>query len=74
MVFFVTHGALARGQERLPWKIMSTPWIKKIDLVSKKAHQVHINSMRTKGAVTQGNFSCNLSRNFVATQVARNIA
>ena len=25
----------------------------------------------TKGAVTLGNFSCNLSRNFVATQVAR---
>ena len=24
-----------------------------------------------KGAVTLGNFSCNLSRNFVATQVAR---
>ena len=28
----------------------------------------------SKGAVTLGNFSCNLSRNFVATQVARNIA
>ena len=27
-----------------------------------------------KGAVTLGNFSCNLSRNFVATQVTRNIA
>ena len=27
-----------------------------------------------KGAVTLGNFSCNLSRNFVAIQVARNIA
>ena len=28
----------------------------------------------SKGAVTLGNFSCNLSRNFVATQVERNIA
>ena len=27
--------------------------------------------MSTKGPVTLGNFSCNLSRNFVATQVAR---
>ena len=40
-------------------------------MVSEKAYQVHIDSMRTKGAVTQGNFSCNLSRNFVAIQVAR---
>ena len=28
----------------------------------------------SKGAVTLGNFSCNLSRNFVATQVVQNIA
>ena len=27
-----------------------------------------------KGAVTLGNFSCNLSRNFVATQVERTVA
>ena len=33
-----------------------------------------ITSNDSKGAVTLGNSSCNLSRNFVATQVARNIA
>ena len=30
--------------------------------------------MEPEGAVTLGNFSCNLSRNFVATQVARIVA
>ena len=33
--------------------------------------QISRASIMDKGAVTLGNFSCNLSRNFVATQVAR---
>ena len=39
----------------------------------KKQHSLnsYVRSVSCKGAVTLGNFSCNLSRNFVATQVAR---
>ena len=35
-------------------------------------HFIHVVS--SKGAVTLSNFSCNLSHNFVATQVARILA
>ena len=34
-------------------------------------HKIDIKKSKDKGAVTLGNFSCNLSRNFVATQVER---
>ena len=34
----------------------------------------YVSKLEIEGAVTLGNFSCNLSRNFVATQVARIVA
>ena len=36
-----------------------------------QCHAVEKMTRNSKGAVTQGNFSCNLSHNFVATQVVR---
>ena len=57
----------------LPLRIWRVDVGAKIELSEQNRVQIKhfIHVVSSKGAVKLGNFSCNLSRNFVATQVAR---
>ena len=55
--------------DKLQEKFHSATYLAKAKIVARQVARAVAES-RSKGAVTLGNFSCNLSRNFVATQVA----